>query len=105
MNPIIVTISVDTNETALKIAQLLIETKLAACVQISSEIKSVYRWKNDIEVDNEYICNAKTDKRLFKKIVSQVSKIHPYETPEIIATEITEIAPDYKKWLKQNLIT
>jgi len=88
-----------TQEQAQKIAQYLVGQKLAACVQISGPIESTYRWKGKVETAAEWLCLIKTQSALFKEIESAIQKLHPYETPEIIATPIVEGSREYLQWL------
>lgn len=87
-----------------KIAKVLIDGRLAACVQIIGPIKSIYRWKGKIENSKEWACLIKTRKTLYKKVESAIRKIHPYEVPEIIAVSIAQGSKDYLKWLSGNTI-
>ncbi len=89
----------ETKELAQKIAKYLVEQKLAACVQISGPIESTYRWKGNIERASEFLCLIKTRTSLFKKVEAAIKKLHPYETPEIIAVPITQGSKDYLNWL------
>lgn len=89
----------ETKEQAQKIARCLVEQKLAACVQISGPIESTYRWKGKVETASEYLCLIKTRTTLFKKVEAAIKKLHPYETPEIIATPIIKGSRAYLNWL------
>ena len=96
----------ETKKQAQKIANYLVEQKLAACVQISGPIESTYRWKGNVESASEYLCLIKTRTSLFKKVEAAIKKLHPYETPEIIATPIVQGSREYLNWLNdetQNL--
>lgn len=99
---VITTVSKKTD--AEKIAKVLIDGRLAACVQIIGPIKSIYRWKGKIENAKEWACLIKTRKTLYKKVESAIRKIHPYEVPEIIAVSIAQGSKDYLKWLSGNTI-
>ena len=95
--------TIDSEEGARKIAQALVEKRLAGCVQIIGPIESVYWWKKKIETAEEWLCLIKTRSHLFKKIEKTIRKIHPYETPEILATPITQASQDYLNWLDSEL--
>jgi len=82
-----------------KIARALVERRLAACVQVAGPVSSTYRWRGDIETAQEFLCIIKTRAELFEKVESAIRELHPYETPEIIATPITGGSADYLKWL------
>ncbi len=89
----------ETKKQAQKIAKYLVEQKLAACVQITGPIESTYRWKGKVETAGEYLCLIKTRTTLFKKVEAAIKKMHPYETPEIIAVPIVKGSREYLNWL------
>lgn len=91
----------ETKEQAQKIAKYLVEQKLAACVQITGPIESTYRWKGKVETASEYLCLIKTRTTLFKKVEAAIKKLHPYETPEIIATPVIKGSKEYLNWLDE----
>ncbi|MDD5765254.1 MAG: divalent-cation tolerance protein CutA [Candidatus Marinimicrobia bacterium] len=94
-----VSTTTSSQESAEHIAQTLIEKRLAACVQIIAPVKSVYRWKGNIETAQEWLCLIKTTRGLFEQVSQTIRAIHPYETPEIIATPIIDGNPDYLRWI------
>lgn len=97
MSLIIVQTTCGTKEEAKKIAKILIEKKLAACVQMS-EIESFYMWEENFCNDNEILLNIKTKKRKFqKKSKAKLKKLHSYDVPEIISVNIENVSKDYKK--------
>ena len=89
----------ETKKQAQKIAKYLVEQKLAACVQITGPIESTYRWKGKVETAGEYLCLIKTRTSLFKRVETAIKKLHPYETPEIIAVPIVKGSREYLIWL------
>jgi periplasmic divalent cation tolerance protein len=97
---IVVFITAPKEDEAAKIAQALIGARLAACVNIVRNIRSVYRWQDKIEDDAEVLMIAKTQKHLFESFMKKVRELHSYEVPEIIAMPIVEGSEDYLKWLK-----
>ena len=90
-------------EEAGRIAEMLVSTRLAACVQVLPEIQSIYRWQGEVVREKEILLLAKTTKNQFDDLVSRVISIHSYETPEIIALPITAAAEPYLKWLLGSL--
>ena len=90
-------------EDAEKITGVLIEKRLAGCVQIIGPVASTYWWKNNIEKAEEWLCFIKSRRNLYKKIEDCIKEIHPYETPEIICLPILEGSKDYLKWLDGEL--
>jgi len=98
-----VTTTTETKEDAQKIARYLVEQKLAACVQITGQIESTYRWKGKVENAQEWLCLIKTREDLFDKVETAIKKLHPYETPEIIAVPIVKGNKEYLNWLNYEL--
>jgi len=90
-------------EVGLKIADALVERRLAACVQVGGSVVSVYRWKGEIEHDQEHQCLIKTRRDMFDQVVAAIRELHPYETPQIIALPIIGVSDDYAKWMRENL--
>ena len=88
-----------TKEDAERIASVLVERRLAACVQIAGLIESTYWWEGKVETAGEWLCLAKTRGELYGAVEQAVREIHPYDTPEIIATPIVAGSPAYLKWL------
>ena len=103
MNIVVIQTTCGTKEEARKIAKVLIEEKLAACVQMS-EIESFYQWKNEFCCDNETLLNIKTIKENFEKIKSKIKELHSYDLPEIIQLDITNTSEEYLKFIKGNTI-
>ena len=95
--------TVEKKEDAENIARLLVEKRLAGCVQIAGPIVSVYRWKGRVERTEEWQCVIKSRQDLFGKVEEAIKSVHPYETPEIIATTISAGSDDYLKWLHDEL--
>lgn len=89
-------------EEAEKIAQLLVEQKLAACVQILPEIVSFYHWQDEILQDKEILMLAKTTDERFTELEKTVRENHSYEVPEIIAVPAEKVSAPYFKWLQDN---
>ncbi len=99
MNPIVVLTTTGTHAEAEKIAQVLIENELAACVQILPPLISVYRWQGKVEQSQEVLLFIKTTQELFAAISAAIKSHHSYETPEIIALPIASGTDDYLVWL------
>jgi periplasmic divalent cation tolerance protein len=94
-----VTTTTETKEQAQKIAQYLVEQKIAACVQITGPITSIYRWKGKVENTQEWLCLIKTQDDLYNKVEAAIKSQHSYETPEIIALPIVKGSKEYLNWL------
>ena len=85
-------------ETAKQAAKMLVEQRLAACVQMFP-IESVYLWKGEICEDDEIMLFIKSRTELFDKIAAAIKETHPYEVPEIMRIPITDGLPEYLKWI------
>lgn len=103
--PIVVLMTAASHEEAGRIAEALIEDRLAACVQILPEIESVYRWKGKVTRDHELLLLAKSTAELFAGLERKVREIHSYETPEIVALNMVDISGPYRDWLITSLLT
>ena len=86
-----------------KIAHHLVETRLAACVNISQPIKSVYRWEGQIAEEGEFLLFIKSTRGLFPDIKTEISKIHSYHNPEIICLPVIDGSPDYLQWISDSV--
>lgn len=88
-------------ETARRIASLLIEGELAACVNIVAGVQSVYRWQGRIEVGQEQLLIIKTRRDRYAQLEQAVRDNHPYELPEVVAVAISDGLPGYLSWIDQ----
>jgi len=85
-------------ESAATISKLLVEKKLAACVQMFP-VESIYFWQDKICQDNEVTLFIKSKTSMFENIKAFIRKNHSYEVPEIIQIPITDGLPEYLKWI------
>jgi periplasmic divalent cation tolerance protein len=86
-----------------KIARILLEKRLAACVQIVGPVTSSYWWRGRIETEEEWLCFIKSSESHYEDVERAIKGIHPYEIPEVIATPIIAGLPDYLMWLNGEL--
>lgn len=101
--PILVVMTAASREEAARLADMLVGSRLAACVQLLPEIESVYRWEGEIERQAETLLFAKTSREKFSELERSVRAIHSYETPEIIALPIVTGSVPYLLWLEASL--
>lgn len=94
----------DSREIIEKIGKDLVEKKLIACAQILGPIKSIYRWKEGVENTSEWILLMKSKASLYPVIEQEIRQQHPYELPEIIATNIDAGLAEYMDWLGNETI-
>ncbi len=81
----------------------LIERRLAACVQISGPITSVYRWQEKIETGSEWRCEIKTRMAHYAAVESAIRELHSYDVPEILALPVVAGSQAYLDWLRGEL--
>jgi periplasmic divalent cation tolerance protein len=98
---IVVYVTAPAEEEAEKIARALVENKLAACVNIVKNIRSIYRWQGKIADEAEVLMIVKTREEHVAHIRETVKQLHSYSVPEIIALPIVAGSEDYLAWLKE----
>jgi periplasmic divalent cation tolerance protein len=101
-DPIVVLVTCGSEEEAMRIANSLIEERLAACVNIISPVHSIYRWEGKILDEKEWMLIIKTQEGRFEDLEKKVKSLHSYSVPEIIALPIVEGSAPYLKWLEEN---
>lgn len=96
---LLVTITVPSREVGQEIANVLVDGKLAACVNIVPGVSSVFAWQGNIEQDDELLLIAKTRSGLFDRLAATVKRVHPYDVPEVIAIPIVAGSNEYLAWI------
>lgn len=97
---IVVLVTVGSEREAETIATALLEERLAACVNITSPVRSLYRWEGRIADDQEWQMVIKTQARLFETLAARVRTLHSYDVPEIIALPVLAGTTDYVDWIQ-----
>jgi periplasmic divalent cation tolerance protein len=85
--------------SAEKLADALVEKRLAACVNILAPCRSIYRWKGALQHDEEHPLLIKTTAARYPALEKAIRAGHPYELPEIIAVPIEAGLPEYLAWV------
>ena len=99
MEPLLVLTNLPDAASAEKIANALIESRAAACVNVLAECHSVYRWQGRVETAAEIPLLIKTTVANYPLVEQIVRAQHPYDVPELIAIPITHGLPAYLDWL------
>lgn len=82
-----------------KLADALVEKRVAACVNILAPCRSVYRWKDAVQRDEEHPVLIKTTAARYAELEQAIRAMHPYELPEIVAVPIERGLPEYLQWV------
>jgi periplasmic divalent cation tolerance protein len=92
-------VTAGSEEQAALIAHALVSERLAACANIVSPIRSVYRWNDEVQTDTEHLMIIKTRANLVAAVAARVKELHSYEVPEVIALPIVTGAKSYLDWV------
>jgi periplasmic divalent cation tolerance protein len=90
-------------EEARKIADALVDRRLAACVNIVPQIESVYRWQGKVERAGEWLLIIKTQATAFEGVRATIEALHSYEMPECIMLNVSEGDQEYLDWIAGNV--
>ncbi|MGH2974290.1 MAG: divalent-cation tolerance protein CutA [Solirubrobacterales bacterium] len=90
-------------EEAERIASMLLEKRLAACVQTVGPIVSRYRWRDKLERANEWQCLAKTETALYEQVEGAIRDVHSYGEPEILAIPVLAGSKGYLDWVSASV--
>ncbi len=90
-------------EDAERIAEALVEKRLAACVNVLPGVRSIYRWKGALERDEERLLVVKTRAERFEALREAILALHPYEVPEVVAVPIEAGSSAYLRWLDESV--
>lgn len=104
MDKIVVLITASGEEEAATIGRALVEERLAACVNIVSNVRSIYRWKDAIADDRECMLVVKTSAMNFGALEARVLELHSYELPEIIALPVAMGHEPYLAWVTESTL-
>ena len=88
---------------AQKIGKALVESRLAACVNILDNMQSIYRWEEKIQQDSEVVLIAKTTDSLVSRLIDKVKSLHSYECPCIVSLPILDGYPPFLDWIQNEV--
>ena len=84
-------------------ARTLVEERLAACVNVLSEMQSTYRWKEAVEIEAERQVLIKTSEAKLPELEARIRALHPYEVPEFMVLRVDGGAESYLSWVKESV--
>ena len=99
MDIIVIYCTVPNKKIAKEITKILMRHRLAACVSMVENVKSVFSWDGEICEEKEILLMIKTRRSYYVKIKLAIEELHTYSIPEIIALPIVDCSEDYLKWL------
>ncbi len=99
MEAMLVITNLPDREQARSLARKLVDSRLAACVNILAECESVYVWEGKVETSLEVPLLIKTLGRHYPKVEAMILQNHPYELPEVIAVSLSNGLPEYMRWI------
>jgi len=97
--PLVIYCTCPDQATAERIAETLVDERLAACVNLVPGLTSIYRWQGQIQRDAEWLLIIKTRRTVYSLLEARLRELHPYEVPEIIALPIQAGLAAYLDWI------
>ena len=86
-------------DKAAQVARVLVEERLAACVNLVPTVRSIYRWQGQIQDDAESLAVIKTTAERYPDLAARLAELHPYDVPEILALALEDGHAKYLAWL------
>lgn len=99
----VVTATCPDRDTAVRLADELVAAELAACAQVGGPITSVYRWKGQVERDEEWILTIKTAATAVDRVVERLTAMHPYDVPEVLVGVVEGGHRPYLDWVRREV--
>lgn len=91
------------DDEASRLAEALVEQRLAACVNLLPPVRSIYRWQGNIETALEVLLLIKTNQSRLEALCERIVELHSYDTPEIIALPVEHGLEKYLTWLREQI--
>jgi periplasmic divalent cation tolerance protein len=90
-------------DEAERVGRLVVEERLAACVNILGSIRSIYRWKGEVETADEVAAIFKTSEEQAGALITRIAGLHSYDVPCITSWPIDKILGSYADWVEDNV--
>jgi periplasmic divalent cation tolerance protein len=100
---LVVVTSLPSLDAAKSLARSLVEQNLAACVQLTDGMQSIYRWEGKVCEEQEVLLSAKTAGSKWPEICAFIQGAHPYDLPEILAFTPAQYEEQYSKWVRSGV--
>jgi periplasmic divalent cation tolerance protein len=98
--PVLVAISTfPTPEKAAEVARVLVDDQLAACVNLVTGVRSLYRWQGAVSDDTETLAIIKTTTERYPALAARLVALHPYDVPELVAIPVADGHAPYLAWV------
>jgi periplasmic divalent cation tolerance protein len=97
--PVVVLTTIGSPDAARDLVRQLVDDRLIACGTVVPGATSIYRWQESVTMDNEVLIVLKTVRGRWEALVAAVERLHPYDTPELIALPVDAGLPRYVEWL------
>ena len=94
--------TIDDAANAREIARQLVQEGLAACINIIPKVTSVYKWKGQVETEEECLMVIKSTEDRLGQLIDRLHEIHPYDVPEAVAFPVEKGHPPYLDWVVEN---
>ncbi len=101
LNATVILTTCSSEEEALRIANRLVEDRLAACVNVVPPVRSIYRWRDKICDEKEWLLLIKTGRERFEELEKKIKSLHSYSVPEILCLPVLEGSFAYLEWLEE----
>jgi periplasmic divalent cation tolerance protein len=102
--PLVVLCTCPDEAVARRLAGCLVENRLAACVNILPEIRSIYRWQGELQEDGEAMMVIKATRDGYAALEARLLEEHPYDVPEVISLPLEGGSRDYLEWIAKSVV-
>jgi periplasmic divalent cation tolerance protein len=99
----VVLVTVPSTDQGMDLARVLVEEKLAACVNLVPAVRSIYRWEGKVREDSEALLIVKTTSQAFERLRARLVSLHPYQCPEVLALAVDEGHRPYLDWVRASV--
>jgi periplasmic divalent cation tolerance protein len=100
-DPVLIYTTFETVEDAKKVGRMLVESGLAACVNVIPSMTSIYQWQGEIQEAGEVVMVIKTRKGCQTQVLRRAKDLHPYDTPALLVINPSEVDKDFAAWIAE----